>query len=612
MEIDYYKKYEPIFGSWRIVREIGAGSYGKVFEIEREDFGYTYKAALKAVTIPQSSAEVENIMDDGMDAQSITAYFRGFVEELLSEFRIMSKLKGESNVVSCEDYIVVPHTDGIGWDILMRMELLTPLRQFSRANPFGRDEIIKLGIDICRALELCRNQNIIHRDIKPENIFVSDSGRFKLGDFGIARTVEKTSGGLSKKGTYTYMAPEVYRGEEYGASVDIYSLGMVLYRYANSNREPFLPPAPAPVTYSARSAALERRMRGDALPAPANSDPALTEVILKACSYDPHGRYSSPTEMRRALEAIVFAAQPETVEPFEEEEDTVYIKDIETEKEAVAAGAPTAFGQDDAYETVMFGIDASDETISFDEEPADETVVFAEDKTTLLGGDTTQEQSAQNSGIETNQTYYAAEPPRPVFEEEKPRKKGSVNFLAIAVIFALLALLAAFALFLPPDNGWDIWHGKYYADGEALTGWQEIDNNWYYFDDSGAKQTGWLELDAGKYYMNKDGTMATGWVSVEGNLYYFAKDSGIQCFGWLQLGDAWYYLAPSEGNAMAVGKWEVGQDHYYFDGNGVMQTGTVELNGANYVFGDDGRFLRREYLNGDLMDYDFVNVYGIN
>ena len=65
MEIDYYKKYEPIFGSWRIVREIGAGSYGKVFEIEREDFGYTYKAALKAVTIPQSPAEVENIIDDG-------------------------------------------------------------------------------------------------------------------------------------------------------------------------------------------------------------------------------------------------------------------------------------------------------------------------------------------------------------------------------------------------------------------------------------------------------------------------------------------------------------------------------------------------------------------
>ena len=71
------------------------------------------QGSLKTVTIPQSPAEVENIMDDGMDAQSVTAYFRGFVEGLLSEFRIMSKLKGESNVVSCEDYIVVPHTDGV-------------------------------------------------------------------------------------------------------------------------------------------------------------------------------------------------------------------------------------------------------------------------------------------------------------------------------------------------------------------------------------------------------------------------------------------------------------------------------------------------------------------
>ena len=305
MDISYYKRYEPIFGSWRIVREIGAGSFGKVFEIEREEFGYTYKAALKAVTIPQNPAEVESIMDDGMDEKSVTAYFRGFVDELLEEFRIMSRLKGESNVVSCEDYTVIPHTDGIGWDILMRMELLTPLLKYTRSHPLGRDEVIRLGTDICRALELCRSRNIIHRDIKPENIFVSESGRFKLGDFGIARTVEKTSGGLSKKGTYTYMAPEVYKGEPYGAGVDIYSLGIVLYRYANGNRAPFLPPAPAAITHSERSAALERRMRGEPIPAPVNADPALAQVILKACAYDPRVRYASPTEMRRALEALL-------------------------------------------------------------------------------------------------------------------------------------------------------------------------------------------------------------------------------------------------------------------------------------------------------------------
>ena len=52
MDINYYKQYEPIFGSWRITRQIGEGSFGKVFEIEREDFGVTYRAALKAITVP--------------------------------------------------------------------------------------------------------------------------------------------------------------------------------------------------------------------------------------------------------------------------------------------------------------------------------------------------------------------------------------------------------------------------------------------------------------------------------------------------------------------------------------------------------------------------------
>ena len=240
MDITYYKKYEPVFGSWKIVREIGEGSFGKVFEIEREDFGRTYKAALKAVTIPQSQSEIKSAMADGMDQESVTTYFRGFVEEIVDEFAIMSQLKGHSNVVSYEDHVVVQHDNDIGWDILIRMELLTPLVDYVQQHTLSTDEVVKLGIDMCKALEACRYCHIIHRDIKPENIFVSQLGDYKLGDFGIAKTVEKTMGGLSKKGTYTYMAPEVYKGEEYGPSVDIYSLGIVLYRYLNNNRTPFL------------------------------------------------------------------------------------------------------------------------------------------------------------------------------------------------------------------------------------------------------------------------------------------------------------------------------------------------------------------------------------
>ena len=305
MDISYYKKYEPIFGEWSIVREIGEGSFGKVFEIERRDFGYTYKAALKAITIPQSQSEVKSVLADGMDEQSATSYFRGFVEEMVAEFVLMSKLKGHSNIVSYEDHRVVEHTEGIGWDILIRMELLTPLLDHVSKNPLSRGDVIKLGIDICKALEVCRKNNIIHRDIKPENIFYSDIGDFKLGDFGIAKTVEKTTGGLSKKGTYTYMAPEVYKGEAYGASVDIYSLGIVLYRFMNNNRTPFLPPYPTPIKYADRESAMARRIKGETLPAPANADEALSRVILKACAYSPKDRYLSPSDMRRDLEALL-------------------------------------------------------------------------------------------------------------------------------------------------------------------------------------------------------------------------------------------------------------------------------------------------------------------
>ena len=305
MDISYYKKYEPIFGEWSIVREIGEGSFGKVFEIERRDFGYTYKAALKAITIPQSRSEIERIADDGMGPESVTAYFRGFVQELVEEFRIMSKLKGESNIVSYEDHRVIEHTDEIGWDVFIRMELLTPLTKYAKEHGISRADVIRLGIDICSALELCRKNNIIHRDIKPENIFVSENGKFKLGDFGIAKTVEKTTGGLSKKGTYTYMAPEVYKGEAYGASVDIYSLGIVLYRFMNNNRAPFLPPYPTPIKYADRESAMNRRMDGETIPAPANADEALSRVILKACAYLPKDRYLSPSDMRCDLEALL-------------------------------------------------------------------------------------------------------------------------------------------------------------------------------------------------------------------------------------------------------------------------------------------------------------------
>ena len=315
-----YRTGDIVLGEWRLAKLLGQGSYGKVFEAEREDFGIVVKAAIKIITIPASQSEVQSARAEGMDDAGITAYFHGMVEEMVQEFAIMAKLKGNSNIVSYEDHRVMQHTEGIGWDILIRMELLQPMLDFMGSRLMEPREVAKVGVDMCRALELCERNNIIHRDIKPENMFVNELGDFKLGDFGIARTIERSNSNMSKKGTYTYMAPEIYKEEPYSASVDIYSLGIVLYRLLNNNRAPFLP-LTGQLSHSDRERALLNRVSGAPLPPPANPAGVLGPIVLKACAYRPADRWQSPGEMRKALEKVLamndFGASPEE----EEDED---------------------------------------------------------------------------------------------------------------------------------------------------------------------------------------------------------------------------------------------------------------------------------------------------
>lgn len=308
MNINDYKKYEPFWGKWYLSKELGRGAYGSVYEAETRDFG-NMKSALKIVSIPSSPAEVDSYRAEhiGADEKSVSSYFYGIVEDFLKEISIMSQLKGKSNIVSIEDYEVREHTDSIGWNIFIRMEILSSLGNYFSNRPITEKDVVKIGIDICRALEECEKKNIIHRDIKQSNIFVSDSGEFKLGDFGVARTLEKISSGLSKKGTYTYMAPEVYQGEEdYDSSVDIYSLGIVMYKLLNNNFEPFR----TQLTEADETEAFKSRMKNEQMPNPANASEDVAEVILKACSYYAKDRFASAHDMRVALEMIVAGNKP--------------------------------------------------------------------------------------------------------------------------------------------------------------------------------------------------------------------------------------------------------------------------------------------------------------
>ena len=305
MDNEYYKRYEPFFGSWHIKRFIGAGSYGKVFEIERRDFDMVFTGALKAITIPADKSEYEQVLEAGMDREGASTYFRDYVQELNREIALMSRLKGHSNIVSYEDHQIIPHEDGIGWDILIRMELLKPINDALRQNKsFTRAEVIRLGTDLCRALEVCGQYNIIHRDIKPANIFISDTGDYKLGDFGVARIASASTGASTRAGTVNYMAPEVFRGEKYTANVDIYSLGLVMYQLLNANRMPFYPPYPQPITFSAAEQARARRLAGEALPLPSGAQDALGQLVCKACAPDPAQRFAGPLALRKALEAL--------------------------------------------------------------------------------------------------------------------------------------------------------------------------------------------------------------------------------------------------------------------------------------------------------------------
>lgn len=302
MNDNYYKKYEPVFGAWEIKDKIGEGQFGKVYVIERNELGTTYKAALKAITVPQNESEIKSVMAEGMSEDNVIDYYKSIVYDIVNEFKIMAQLKGNSNIVSYEDHMIIKHEDKIGWDILIRMELLMPLNDYIADNPMTSEDVEKLGKDLCKALVVCEKKGIVHRDIKPENIFISDTGDYKLGDFGVARTVEKATSTMSKKGTYTYMAPEVFRGEAYNHTVDLYSLGIVMYKMLNNNRTPFLPEAPNPITFQDKEKAIFSRMRGDLIPKPANGSEELKDIIIKACEYNEEDRYSSPSEMLNDLE----------------------------------------------------------------------------------------------------------------------------------------------------------------------------------------------------------------------------------------------------------------------------------------------------------------------
>ena len=172
-------------------------------------------------------------------------------------------------------------------------DLKTAIKERGAIN---QRKVAEIGAQVCQALSVAHNQDIVHRDIKSQNIMVQPDGNVKVMDFGIARAKnsvkEKTEAVL---GTAHYISPEQAQGKELTAASDIYSLGVVLYEAA-TGQLPFDGP-------DAVSVALMQVK--DAPQPPRQINPSinanLEAVILKALSKNPADRFATAREMRAAL-----------------------------------------------------------------------------------------------------------------------------------------------------------------------------------------------------------------------------------------------------------------------------------------------------------------------
>lgn len=297
------EELKTIWPSWHVIERLGGGAYGNVFRIRTDGFGVPVESALKVIQFSYGT-ETVSLLPAGP-------------EDLRNEILIMEELRGAPNIVTIEDFQY--KRDGSTCTLYVRMELLTSFQKLLLQHQkdsrfFTQSEVIKIGRDICTALMYCEKKGIIHRDIKPANLFVDAYGNYKVGDFGVSRRMETVHVAMTMTGigTISYMAPEVFKGNSYNNTVDIYALGLILYQILNNARIPFLPAAGP---YDARDidSANYRRLHGEPLPSltgirtgdgKGTVDPFLDDVIRKACSPNPDDRFQTAEEFRDALDEI--------------------------------------------------------------------------------------------------------------------------------------------------------------------------------------------------------------------------------------------------------------------------------------------------------------------
>ncbi len=264
---------------WVVTGLLGRGSFGNVYKITKPQMGVNLKVQECALKVCRVNSAEEG-------------------EERVKEIEMQQLLRGHPNAVQIEDYALISREHPRTSFLIIRMELLNPLP----TDGMSENEVIKLGMDICSVLEKCSElpQKLVHCDIKPANILVDKDGRYKLGDFGTAKTLRATMTYTGNRGTPLYMAPEVSAyGTGYDCRCDIYSLGYTMLTMLNSGKHP----------YEDREGAVALMYTEKKIPHPAGVSSELMKIIRRMCEKSTSKRYQLVSELKHDLQKLEMSKQ---------------------------------------------------------------------------------------------------------------------------------------------------------------------------------------------------------------------------------------------------------------------------------------------------------------
>lgn len=290
------KLISPLLDGLEIVKCVQSGGGTSVYLLRSAHTGQQYM--LKHISVPESQTQVDALLFTGAaaDEAAAQAYYEQVVNDYRDELTDLELLRGSTNFAAYLDYQICPKEEGIGFELYLLSEKWPTLVEYLSENAMTHLKALNLALDLCTALTDLRAQGLIHRDVKPENIYLNGLNGFMLGDLGVARIDNLKYCAMPERMVTEYTAPEMTDIlSVFNTTIDIYSVGMVLYRILNGNHGPFEDEKTSP------KAANKLRISGEPLPAPLYSDYELTEIILKACAFEPTDRYQTPEELMQEL-----------------------------------------------------------------------------------------------------------------------------------------------------------------------------------------------------------------------------------------------------------------------------------------------------------------------